>query len=70
MMYSLYCPTAGFGIEAVDGNNYDTVVGCFEATATHSGGNQFLGHREYKEDGTGGGYIWCTYKEACESCHS
>ena len=55
---------AGYGIPAVDGCSYDTVVTCFEATAKNNGGSKFLGHREYKEDGTRGDYVWCTYKEA------
>lgn len=56
----------GFGIEARDGSVYDTVVGCFEATAKHAGSSQFLGHRETKEDGTRGDYIWCTYKDGLD----
>jgi long-chain acyl-CoA synthetase len=55
----------GFGIDADDGS-YDTVVGCFEATAKKNGNNNFLGHREILADGTRGDYKWCNYADALE----
>jgi long-chain acyl-CoA synthetase len=54
----------GYGIAAQEGFRYDTVVGCFEATAQTNGSNRFLGHRAHKDDGSRGDYVWCTYKEA------
>ena len=53
---------AGFGIPAVEGYSYETVPACFKATAEMRGGSNFLGHREHKEDGSRGDYVWCTYK--------
>ena len=53
-----------FGIPAVEGYSYETVPACFKATAEMRGGSNFLGHREHKEDGSRGDYVWCTYKEA------
>jgi hypothetical protein len=61
---------AGFGIPAIDGYRYDTVVACFEATAKCKGGSNFLGHREHKDDGSRGDYVWCTYKVRPAATHA